>query len=289
MNDEQLLRLYIQYQVASNCTPGTVSERSIALRALLRRSGQTFQTMTKFDLIADLARDKVDGTPLAPKTKQVMKSLFHTFFSWLQEEGFRTDNPAWKLPRVRVPHEEPNPLTTEQIEHLLANGIYAKTRLYVLLYAFQGFRAIEIAAVSGETIDWDRRRILSKDGKGGKEVWRPIHPTVWDELQKYPRTGHLFPSPSGGHVTRGNVSNVLSKALKRAGIIGHRPHQLRAWHATEMIDAGAETIVVAASLRHSDLQSIGKYARIRDQRIADAMDLLPTIHVPDRSGRKRAA
>ncbi|MDV3143425.1 MAG: hypothetical protein Q8761_03315, partial [Sweet potato little leaf phytoplasma] len=105
-------------------------------------------------------------------------------------------------------------MRTEDIEYLLASGIYAKTRMYVLLYAYQGFRAVEIAAVSGDTIDWERKRILSKDGKGGKEVWRPIHPIVWAELQKYPRAGFLFPS-GDGHITRGTVSNVLSKAFKR--------------------------------------------------------------------------
>lgn len=282
MDDEAIINYWADYQAAEHCSTDTIKERRIVVYALLRRSGKTLLTLTRHDLIRDL------GRPLAAKTKQNYRSLFHTLFTWIQDEGFRLDNPAARLPRTRVPSTEANPLETEDIEYLLASGIYGKTRMYVLLYSYQGFRAVEIAAVAGETIDWTHQRILSKEGKGGKEVWRPIHPIVWDELQKYPRSGPLFPSPKGGHVSRKNVSNVLSKALKRAGITTHVPHNLRAWHATELIDAGVPMIVVQHSMRHSDLQSMGAYVRIRERLLRDAIDKLPTVEVPQTSGRRAA-
>ena len=68
----------------------------------------------------------------------------------------------------------------------------------------------------------------------------------------------------------------------------HRPHQMRAWYASEMIDAGAPTIVVARALRHADEQSVGKYVRVKDETIAEAQNLLPLVRVPVRSGRKVA-
>lgn len=282
MDDEAILDYWAAYQAAESCTENTIRERLILVRALLRRTGKTLLTMTRHDLIAELARD------LSPKTKQNYKSLFHTLFSWIQDEEFRIDNPAARLPRTRVPRSEPDPVTTADIEYLLNSGIYAKTRLYVLLYAYQGFRAIEIAAVAGETIDWERQRILSKDGKGGKEVWRPLHPIVWEEIQRYPRTGPLFPSREGGHISRKTVSNVLSKAFTRAGV-DHRPHQLRAWHATELIEAGVNTIVAQHSMRHSDLQSLNKYVKVSERAVREAMDMLPGVVVPTRSGRVSAS
>lgn len=279
MDDDVLLDYWAAFQAAESCSSTTIGDRAIAIRALMRRTDRTLLTLTRQDLIADLSR------PLSPKTRQNYKSMYHTLFTWMQDEGFRLDNPAARLPRARIPRSEPNPVRTTDIERLLASGIYAKTRLYVLLYAFQGFRAIEIAAVAGETIDWERQRILSKDGKGGKEVWRPIHSLVWDELAKYPTTGYLFPAPGGeGHVSRKTVSNVLSKAFKRAGL-EHRPHELRAWHATELVAAGVSTIVAQHSMRHSDLQSLNRYVTVSEDRIRDAMELLPRVAVPGRSGR----
>jgi integrase/recombinase XerD len=285
MDDDALIAYWTDYLRATGSGPKSIRNRTIALRAMIRRTGKALLTITRHDLIRDLARPG-----LQPASRQNYKSLYHGFFTWMQDEEFRTDNPGARLPKVRVPKQEPNPVTTEDIEFLLHSGIYRRTRMWVLLYAYQGFRAVEIAAVSGDSIDYDRRRILSKDGKGGKEVWRPIHDLVWDELQKWPRTGWLFPSPrrEGEHVTSNNVSRVLSDALRRAGI-EHRPHHMRAWYATELIDAGASTAVVAAALRHSTTQTVEKYALVRSQAITDAQAVLPRVRVPERSGRRRAA
>lgn len=285
MDDDAYISYYGQYQTAQHCSKTTIREREILLRALLARTGKTLNTITRHDLIGDLGREG-----LAAKTKQNYKSFFHTFFTWMQDEEFRLDNPGARLPRIRVVRDEPNPVRTQDIEFLLHSGIYGKTRLYVLLYAYQALRCVEIAAVAGEGIDWRRKRMLSVEAKGGREVWRPIHPLVWEEIQKYPRAGYFFPSPGGpGHVTRKNVSNVLSKALKRAGIIGHRPHQLRTWHATEMLEGGVATTTAAASLRHVGLQSIGHYQLVSERLLTDAQAVLPLVIVPTRSGRKRAA
>lgn len=284
MDDDAILDFWTAFQTAAGSTPKSIKERVIALRATLRRTGKTLLTINRNDLIRDLGRPGI-----AASTRANYKSLMYGFFTWMQDEQFRLDNPGARLPKVRVPKTEPDPVTTEDIEHLLASGMYRRTRMWVLLYAYQGMRAAEIAAVSGRSIDWARGRILSVDGKAGKEVWRPIHPVVWEQLQTWNTSGWLFPSPvkKGQHITAQNVSQVLSAALKRAGI-AHRPHQLRAWFATELIDAGASTLVVAAALRHSDSQTVEKYVRVKDAAILEATSKLPRVKVPDRSGRRVA-
>lgn len=284
MDDDAFIDYWISFQTASGSTTKSIRERVYALRGMLTRTGKTFLTVNRHDIIRDLGRPNI-----AASTRANYKSLMYGFFTWMQEEEFRLDNPAARLPKVRVPKSEPDPVTTEDIEMILHSGIYRRTRLWVLLYSYQGMRATEIAAVSGASIDWRNQRILSVEAKNGKEVWRPVHPVVWEHLQTWRTDGWFFPSPTrtGEHVTAANVSNVLSKAFKRAGI-PHRPHQMRAWFATEMIDAGVPTIVVAAALRHSDTQSVEKYVRVKDDTIADAIRALPSIRVPETSGRRVA-
>lgn len=284
MDDEAILDYWQAFQTSAGSTTKSIKERTITLRATLRRTGKTLLTITRHDLIRDLGRPGI-----AASTRSTYKSLMYGFFTWMQEEQFRLDNPAVKLPKVRVPRTEPDPVTTEDIELILHSGIYRRTRMWVLLYAYQGMRATEIAQVSGETIDWNRQRILSAGGKGGVEVWRPLHPLVWEQLQTWKTTGWLFPSPArpGQPVTAQNVSNVLSKAFKRAGI-PHRPHQMRAWYASEMIDAGVPTLVVAAAMRHANTETIQKYVRVKDHAIENAIRVLPMVRVPERSGRKVA-
>jgi len=284
IDDCTLFDHWTSYQRAAGSTEKSIRERVYSLKATLKRTKKTLLSVTRQDLILDLGRSGI-----AASTRANYKSLMYGFFTWMQEEEFRLDNPAARLPKVRVPKSEPDPVTTEDIEMILHSGIYRRTRLWVLLYSYQGMRATEIAAVSGSSIDWRNQRILSIEAKGGKEVWRPVHPVVWEHLQTWRTEGWFFPSPTrtGEHVTAANVSNVLSKAFKRAGI-PHRPHQMRAWFATEMIDADVPTIVVAAALRHSDTQSVEKYVRVKDQAITKAILNLPTVHVPGASGRARS-
>lgn len=283
--DEQILDFWAAWARASGQRPRSISETLIFLRAVMRRTGATLRTVTRQDLITDLGRPG-----LAPVTIGHYRSKLHMFFTWLQDEGYRQDCPAARLPRPRVVKAEPNPVSTEGLQRLIDSGIYRRARMYVLLYAYQGYRAVEIAAVAGENIDWEGRRILSIDGKGGREVWRPLHPIVWEAAQDWPRTGYWFETPGGGgHVTAKNVSAVLSAAMKRAGLVGHRPHQLRGWYATQMSEAGAPTAVVAAGLRHSDLQSVPRYVAVSHDAIAAAQRTLPVIQVPERTNRRRAA
>ncbi|UBH06492.1 integrase [Leucobacter sp. Psy1] len=287
MDDDAILAYWATTATASGYRTRTTREHLISLRATLRRTGKSILSMTRHDLIGDLGREG-----LAPATRARYKSLFHGFWSWVQEEGFRLDNPAVRLPRTIVHKKEANPIETDDLEIVINSGIYAKTRMYVLLYAYQGFRASEIAAVHGSmSIDWTNRRILSREAKGGKEVWRPMHPLIWEQAQRYPRDAWWFPSPSNSdeHITGKNVSTVLSKAFKRAGITGHRPHNLRAWYATNLDLAGAPTTVVAAGLRHSDLQSASRYIAVPQQQIERYQDMLPVISVPERTPRGEAA
>lgn len=263
---------------AQHCTERTIKERGIFIRSMLRHTGaDTPLTVTKQQLIMFLGRPDLTG-----KTKQNYRSHLHTFFTWLQDEELRLDNPAARLPRPRVEPSEPNPVTTEDIQRVLTSGIYGHTIMKVLLYSYQGFRASEIAAVDGRNIDWDNRTIITAEAKGRKIVTRPLHSLVHQHALDagYPPDDLWFPSPNGGHVRGTSVSNTLCAAFKRAGI-QHRAHQMRAWHGTTLIELGADSLDVQHSLRHSDGQSMKAYIRPSQDRIRAAMELLPRVEVPD--------
>jgi len=64
--------------------------------------GKSVLEITRHNLIADLAR------PLSAQTKQNHKRLYHTLFTWMQDEGFCADNPGARLPRTPC-HRRTNP------------------------------------------------------------------------------------------------------------------------------------------------------------------------------------
>ena len=177
-------------------------------------------------------------------------------------------------------------MTTTDLQRVLDSGIYGHTKMKVVLHAYQGLRASEIAAVAGENIDWEGRRILTVEGKGRKEVWRPLHSLVWEHATQYPMAGYGFPSPKSGHVRGKSVSTTLCTALRRAGV-DHRAHQLRAWYINELLntaDAGVDVAQHAA--RHACPETLQAYSKPTEKRIREAGERLPRIVVPIGSDRR---
>lgn len=276
-------QIWSTHLAAAGCRPRTIRERMWQLGALHRHVGTPLVEATRTDLIAWLGRPG-----LAPSTRQNYRAMLHTFYTWMHDEGHRADNPAARLPRTVVRLVEPDPVTTADIQRLLESGIYRHTRTKVVLYSYQGMRASEIAAVHGSNIDLERGLIYMLDAKGGREVWRPMHPIVHELAHHYPRDSWWFPSPQGGHVAGRTVSRVIATAMRRAGI-PHRPHHMRAWFATEMLRAGVDAATVQFAMRHASAQTLRRYAIPSQDMARDGMAVLPVVELPTRSGRQRAA
>lgn len=288
MTDEEAFELWAMHMRAAGCTNRTLSERRFLLLRLGRDLGHDVVTATRNELIAWLGRPD-----LSPKTRQNYRSAVHTFFTLLQDEEFRHDNPAARLPRGKSPRVEANPFSTAEVQKLLDSGIYGRSRMMVLLAAYQGFRAVEIAATSGAHVDWDRSMILTVEAKGGVEVWRPLHPAVIAYAQAkpdmFPRDGFWFPGigPNRGyHIAAKSVSNTLSQALARADI-RHRPHQLRAWFATELSESGADMLTIQHAMRHATAGTLKHYIRPSMNRIQEGIQRLPALEAPMTTGRTR--
>jgi integrase/recombinase XerD len=279
MTDEAAFALWESHMRAAGNVDRTINERWINLRSLGKFLGKPVVEASRFDLIAWLGRPT-----LSPKTRQNYRSFLHTFYTLIQDEGIRLDNPSTRLPKGKTPVVEANPFSTADVQRLLDSGIYGRTRMMILLAAYQGFRAVEISATSGSHIDWVEKRILTVEAKGGSEVWRPLHPAVIEyaatDPKKFLRDGYWFPgtkSRKGQHIKPSSVSNVVSAAMKRAGIERHRPHQIRAWHATELIEAGADLITVQHSMRHANANTLRHYVRPSMANIEAAMIALPSL------------
>lgn len=275
----ELLATWTLHMTSQGCSEKTIRERVIVVRGFARAAGVTDWTaVTKLQLLEYLARPG-----LSAGSRQTYRSTLTSFFRWLVDEEVIEHDPSARLPRVRVRAKEPDPVTTDDMQRLIESGIRAHTVTKVLLYAYEGLRASEIAAIRGEDIDWERGRIWVANAKGSRPVWRPLHSLVWRRIQEagYPRSGYWFPS-GDGHVTGRSVSDTISKAMRRAGV-EHHPHDLRKWHGTTLLALGADSLDVQHSLRHVDGQSMKSYVLPSEPRIRAAKERLPRVRVPRRA------
>lgn len=286
MNTNDTLEYWTACMKAADLTEKTIRERLIFIRQLAR--DVDLYKVTRKELIVWLA-----GRNWSNSTRVHRRSGLHTFFAWMQDEELRLDNPAYRLPRVATRKREPNPFTVDEINQLLAGGIYRKTRAMVALHYYLGLRVSEIAAVNGDDVNWTNRT-LKTVGKGRKEATLPVPEAAWPMFLQMPRTGYWFPNRTAnrlfaageGHIMGNSVSGLIGEAIKREGL-NHRPHDLRAALATEMHEAGVSDFVVQRSMRHSNMDTTTVYLKLRPEGIRHGFDSLPPITIPEKSGRRQ--
>lgn len=282
MEDTELLEAFADYQRAGNRAHRTIKTRASILRGFAARQAVALIDASVFHLRRDVGRDDI-----APATRASTRAVFIAFYGFLHGEGLRVDNPALRLPVVKVPPHRPRPYTQEQIDRMLASGAYRRTRAMILVAAYQGLRASEIAAVHSDDVDL-AGGTLKVLGKGGRTDYLPLHDVI-RELAPTMGRGWWFPARAGrpGHIRGQSVSDLLADARDRAGIVDPdlTGHSLRHAFGTELVRRGANIRAVQELMRHSSLQTTQRYTQVLDEDRRRALDVLPVRALATRSGR----
>ncbi len=194
-----LLEAYSAELRSRACSPRTIAAASSTLRGLARALPVELVDATRDHLVEWL------GTSgWSPLTRRTYRTTVTGFYAWLADRGTITDNPPLRgcAPPSGPPYREPDPLTTDQVQALLDSGIYARTRMMVLLAAYQGMRVSEIACAHTNDVDLEAGTIRIPDGKGGTDLRRPLHTMVAEVLHSVaPPAGYLFPPGASGRLT----------------------------------------------------------------------------------------
>lgn len=283
-NDLEALEMFADYQRAQNLAPTTIRNRRSILTTLARKSGSLVDCDV-FSLRRHVGRDDVSAG-----TRRTERGAILAFYTFLKEEGLRDDNPALKLPIVRAPKGEPRPFTREQIDAMLASGAYTRTRAMILIGYYQGFRVSSIARVHGLDIDTLTNTIRTV-GKGNKERRLPLHPVIAELAEHMPHDGYWFPARKGeGHVKSASVTNLITIAKKRAGILDPNltPHSLRHAFGTDLVEADVDILVVKELMMHESLATTQIYTGVSERRKQAGIVTLTPRTIPTSSGRRAA-
>lgn len=273
---DDVLDAWARYGLAAGHSDRTISSRRYTIQRLAAAHIDPM-TAERDDLTRWLSEltDR-DGNPAKRSSKATYQAQIRAFYSWLQDDGRRPDDPSAKLPRPRVSQGQPRPLSHESIERMLAacsDPRARQTYAYIVLAAYAGLRVHEIAKFRGEDIEGHELRVL---GKGGHEATVPLHPRVEALAAKMPRRGWWFPSDApAGHVHRCSVSSAISRAMKRADV-GGTPHAARHFYGTQVLRAsGGDLRTAQRALRHRNVSSTAIYTQVADDTLRHAIEGIP--------------
>jgi integrase/recombinase XerD len=151
-------------------------------------------------------------------------------------------------------------------------------RLVVEMLARTGLRVGEFCALTADAVTLIKQRhwLRVPLGKLHNDRYIPLHPGLVELLNDYQATRDddidRLIIWNGGPMSRHQISRILNRIAKAAGIGHVHPHQLRHTLATQAINRGMSLEAIAAMLGHKTLRMTLVYARVADQTVADAYD-----------------
>jgi len=201
--------------------------------------------------------------------------VIKSFDKYLQQHGI-TSLPIKHLQLPEPIKTEKEVLTPAEINQLYEitdhTAIGYRDRAMLSLYYGCGLRRSEGTALQTEDIDWKRKYLHIRKGKGAKARYVPFNGKIADDLQAYYphyrnqlllQATPVFLIGQRGRIQGGSINGRLKLLAKKAGI--DKPvnlHLLRHSIATHLLQKGMDIEQIASFLGHSTLEATQIYTRI---------------------------
>ena len=222
---------------------------------------------------------------LAASTLARRSAALRRFYGFLQEEGFRDDNPAAALARPRQVRPLPRILDTDDITAMFRTaedkaasdepGALRNLALLELLYG-SGLRASELVTLPRRAFRPGQPFLILR-GKGDKERLVPVSSRAAEVVERWSAmVGEgpwLFPSRSG-HISRVRLFQIVREQAAAAGIAPERvsPHVLRHAFATHLLAGGADLRALQTLLGHADIATTQIYTHVDSERLVQLVN-----------------
>jgi site-specific recombinase XerD len=234
----------------------------------LNLSGVTAEAVMCF--VVDQRRSRSLGS--AAKAVTVLRSLLR----FLSLEGAVAAGLADAVPAVSVCKGFlPRALSSETVTALLVScdksSPMGKRDLAIMTLLIRlGLRAGEVAGLTLDDLDWSHGELVVR-GKGSRQERLPMPVDVGEALVAYLNGGRpdvhcravfLRVKAPIRAMTSSAVTQTVSSACKRAGLVPVGAHRLRHSAATTMLHAGVPLANVGQVLRQSALSTTAVYAKV---------------------------
>lgn len=245
----------------------------LTMQAAARSPGTVRLHRHYLGLLGDQVRNPWSATPAQlvrfmaaehwrPETRKSARGVVRSFYRWGVKSGQVSPDPSLDLPTVRVPAGRPRP-TPEHVVSAVLAGADERLELMVMLAAYAGLRAAEIARVHASDLVLDT---LTIEGKGGKIRAVPVlNPRLLGRLEGL--EGWAFPNGLGSHLTPGHVSRLVSRAMPD----DWTAHTLRHRMGTAAYRGTRDLLAVQQVLGHSRPETTQRYVLLPDDALRRAV------------------
>ena len=210
-----------------------------------------------------------------PKTVTCHLQTIRLFFDYLiNEEGGSMVNPVTRI-SLRLPKPLPRHLKDDQVRRLFDGITDLRDRAMFMLMLRCGLRVQEVAELTVDAVECERRKIFVFHGKGAKDRVVYMSEDARSALLAYlakrsSKARGLFLVQKGP--MRGKPLSVrgIQKRIEyyaRKGSLNVSCHRLRHTMATQLLNADADLATIQDLLGHGQITTTQRYCRVANLKV----------------------
>ncbi len=211
----------------------------------------------------------------AAKTITCHLQTIRLFFDYLMnEEGRKRVNPVTRI-SLRLPKPLPRHLKDDQVRRLFVFITDPRDRAMFMLMLRCGLRVEEVAHLTVDAVEYQRRQIFVSNGKGGKDRVVYLSEDARSALLAYlekrsSKAKGLFLVQKGS--MRGEPLSVrgIQKRIEyyaRKSSLDVSCHRLRHTMATQLLNADADLATIQDLLGHGQITTTQRYCRVANIKV----------------------
>ncbi|MCF7910089.1 tyrosine-type recombinase/integrase [Candidatus Pacearchaeota archaeon] len=213
----------------------------------------------------NLSKDNVKSYLLAQNVSVNSSRLQYASISFFFREILDKPFSLEEIPIKKKEKSLPKVISKEKIKQIIELTNNLKHRLIIKILYSSGLRLQELIDLKRKDIDFEKKLIYVKKGKGKKDRTTLISEALKLDLLKYYsnnifKTEYVFEGRNGKY-TKKSVQKVLDEAGKKINT-KITPHMLRHSFATHLLEAGTDIRHIQKLLGHSNLKTTEIYTHV---------------------------
>ncbi|MFZ4771600.1 MAG: tyrosine-type recombinase/integrase [Ferruginibacter sp.] len=181
------------------------------------------------------------------------------------------------LPTILYPRKVfvlPAVMTQLEIKQLYSSLVDVRQKVVISLLYGTGMRLNELRNLKWQDIERSNQRIKIRQGKGAKDRFTLLSPTIVKDLEsyyrKYKTQTYVFESIliKSKPLHSRSLQTIVNAAMVKAGFVSgkYTAHTLRHSFATHLLDNGCDINTIKILLGHADLRTTGIYLHLQQSK-----------------------
>jgi len=205
------------------------------------------------------------------KEKKSSWTVYNQSVSALRFLYRKTLKKNWSMEHIPFPRQEkrlPEVLSVQEVSKLFSCVRTVRSRTILQTMYAAGLRLMEAVSLKTNDIDSERMVIRVRQGKGKRDRYVTLSPTLLETLREYYRAyrpgAWLFPNQQGsGPMNHSTVQRACTLAARKAGLRKRvTTHTMRHSFATGLLESGTDLRTIQILLGHESLNTTAVYLHI---------------------------